>query len=1356
MYGATGWASNFLLTRPKEIRDMLSNLDLTVTKTIGQCSTPSFIFKGKELFFTATGFAKVQKAFDTCDPNAFDIIQQEAVREFQPQAEAMGAITELLTAVFGTIGNHMTDADMRAANTQYAYINNVRREADLKLQQIKSIVSVVFRTCFSFDPFDIDYQEFASEMLRIMNFVDSSKLEADLIGKDRQVMRTILETHQKAATIQINPRYAQIPSFMTRAFDNRFKILQDLAIKSAQLLRGTHNRMEPVCVLFTGPPEVGKSATVKFLQAYLCYKGDKVYSPEMSYVFNGTDDYWEGYCGQPFVLMDDLFKNADTSIRANEACAIIGMVNTSVYALNMAFEGKGAAFFNSDYIFASTNIANNGIDQCTWNIGLTDAEAVKRRIHICLHRTKKIEKDVVENTYRVDRCNLLPHMIGQTLTSAEVGDLIIGYREEQERLHKSYVYTHQRLDQASYQTRKFDYSTGAVLRDSILVTREPTDVTSQQVQIIGDTTYGVQDFPQGEPPDLDMSRNPDSGTLSFTTQTGPIKPYKLYERFAAHEFITQVCYRLAHDYKTLKIEYKYLIFTFTFLTAAVASVLVLRSCFGMTTQSSSTKFKDGNKGNKKKGGKKPGEKVMRKPDFHRSTFNTQTVEDNYLNSIVNKVSKSVLYVQGTCHKQGVSFRAILVHIRDGYVCTPAHFMRVFEHWDSATMEIAIPGREGLLEIPFPQDFISVDGEDIIFFKLPSGIDLPPAIYKYCVDYARIPNIEPGTPIKLLKTDQYGVSSYLNLLKKPGVSSFHYPGHDSDFIITNPITYTASTQGGDSGGVITIEGPQGQALVVGLHSGFHRAYGFSAAMPICKEYFDHFLGSFETQFGSFPLQVTKLVSGPDMHFPPKESKICRSPMYGWNGPSTTAPAHLSPFLNEEGVLIDPYNKAVVKLHQKQTPPCPMPVVEIIDYLDGLYPRTDGAGLVSFEEALRGDPEKGSNAICMSTSPGYPFAKKATKGKAPYVYAEGDVFHYSPEFLQLVNDKIEALRRGEQIEVYWADVLKDETRTLEKVQLGKTRLFCTCPLDLLIIMRIFFLDFVTYVQSLAATKPIAVGINAHSPEWAILHARLARCAGSIIAGDFSNYDGKLPKFVGQIALEFINHWYDDGQENASVRALLFEHIYNPTRIIYDTVYQVVDGNPSGNPITSIYNSLCNIIMCFVVLTEDFDLRADQFEMVVYGDDNVMGLEKEGIRCSDLTPFFKSRFDMDYTHFSKSENESHDTLSTIRFLAREFVKDGTNFRAPLELTTIVESTYFLWGSSGHDKAMVSTARSFFLELSHHPKDVFDSVSEKFLSQVKLRIPRLYEAIADAKETYFAYYVKFYHPKKRLQVVITSQKNS
>lgn len=1344
-FNTMAWLSNFTLTRPESIINFVVKLNIKQFAQRVTIATTPFWWRGVRYDTTPDGLARVVEAYR--NGVDMDIVLADNTRNpVELQAGTEDAIG-IIGGIMGFFDSHslvkLSKEDLIAANIQYTYLNNKGRHLEGRLKLFSKVLSMGARIVFNCDPFDQVYTAYTMQWAEIAAFTVQTSTSMDQVIKSRPKMLEVTTRYAEATLLLDNPLFSTIMPFYQITLRMRYKRLEELAHEASNLLKGTANRIEPLFLLFTGSPGVGKSAAIKLIQSGLCTIKGEEYSPELTYTFNGRSDYWEKYAQQPFVLMDDIFKEDDKSIRANEAGAIIGMVNTSTYALNMAFGEKGTQFFNSDYIFGSTNIANEGMKYCKWDVGMQDKQAVVRRFHIVVHREAPCEEDVRDNTFTIHQCKYCPAMVNKTVTTVQLTWLLSMCKQEQLRLSEKYSYSRDVLremfrDGPSEELMNSMQNVRQIFPNPVLPAVEENEVNSDS-----DEEVELQHGGTTAEPELEKAQKQQQNEI--------LKG--LFERYADNMLVA--CWK---EYAGEYLDMWLFIFAFLIFLSGSGFFLIRQMLLVSDKKESSSDSEEekptlqsppgetkAQKWRPQKGSNKKKQHTAKK--LIREVMKMQTTDDNYRMCLANKVAKCVVQLvfsyettEGIMSKDSVGF-----HIKEGLFATVGHGMLEFS--SIANAKVHMKWSSGEITTHYPDDFWQMDDDDMVCFRLPKKINLPPALFNYIVSSVDMHVIPDGFPMRLVSTNEDG-STYLTQVNKGADGSpVDYTEDGIPFVIRETLSYYGRTVGGQSGSIVTVEGPQGQVLVVGMHLGLRRA-GVGLAIPICKEMFAIPEFGFQTQcnirVSRCPHSILKMVD--KQHFPPVKSRIHRTKLYGWNGTPIKIPARMKPFENEEGVVIDPMYLAMGKTHQEETPDTGISEATM-EYIRNLYPRTTGT-VISMEEALMGNPTKGSTSINLSTSAGYPYSFGAN-GKQPHIVVKNGALNYSEKFRKEMEYNIEQLKNGAKPEVYWADVLKDERLAIEKVKSGKARLFSACPLHYLILMRMWCLDYVTYIKSKCTTHPVAVGINYHSIEWTLLFGRLngqLRNGGSVIAGDFSKYDGKVPKFVGKKFVEHMNWWYNDGPDNARIREVLFEHIHDAQHICYDFVYQVVDGNPSGNPFTVEYNSITNIMMTHTILTQDFNLRDDQFEMTVYGDDNITTTSLAGLRCSDFTEHFRRRFDMEYTHFSKTESDAHDTLFTVRYLSRLFVKDKNVYLAPLPLTTVVEMTYWQHGKS-NEKTVLDTADSFFTELSHFSREVFEEYTTKYLAAVGKNYPELLPAISKKLKTYSTYFDQKYTPGKTIE---------
>jgi hypothetical protein len=324
---------------------------------------------------------------------------------------------------------------------------------------------------------------------------------------------------------------------------------------------------------------------------------------------------------------------------------------------------------------------------------------------------------------------------------------------------------------------------------------------------------------------------------------------------------------------------------------------------------------------------------------------------------------------------------------------------------------------------------------------------------------------------------------------------------------------------------------------------------------------------------------------------------------------------------------------------------------------------------------------------------------------------------PDLIAALELRESNARKGLRTQTIWVDTLKDERRPLEKVRIGKTRVFSAGPMDYIILYRKYFLAFNAHIMKNMIRNETAVGMNVYSPTWHLLAQYLQEKGKRVIAGDFSNFDGTLNDRVLDAILELTNDWYDDGPENCLIRQVLWKEIRSSVHVFEDNVYAWNHSQPSGNPGTVIINSLYNSITMRVVwniLTKDTTYYGmpnfrKHVNLITFGDDNVLNITDEA------TSFFNQEsiasgyeiIGMKYTNESKTATVvPYRTLGEVSFLKRGFYWDNDKklWRAPLQLDVIMEMCNWIRGTLGVEEATVMNCETAFMELALHPRSVFE----------------------------------------------------
>lgn len=500
------------------------------------------------------------------------------------------------------------------------------------------------------------------------------------------------------------------------------------------------------------------------------------------------------------------------------------------------------------------------------------------------------------------------------------------------------------------------------------------------------------------------------------------------------------------------------------------------------------------------------------------------------------------------------------------------------------------------------------------------------------------------------------------------------------------------------------------------------------------------------FHSLPPVVGDLPAGKVVYgrmkapHPPVRTNIVRSPLFGKVGfEAKTMPAFLQPFEGREGLLIDPIALSTDK-YSNDTVLDPVIlsgcVQEYTDHIcnmrgqfvdDRLHRR-----ILTYEEAVAGMPGViGLDGLPRRTSAGYPYCTMLPRrGKFSLWGDEGeyDFSSLENEFLEeRCNDIINAARDGTRMMHVFFDFPKDERRPIDKVWAGKTRKISACPVDLAVCIRMYFGAFVQWYISNRIANGSAVGINVYSNEIDFLVSHLNRVDNSnetrprVIAGDFGNFDGSLPRGLIEQFAYTVDCYYGNDAEGSRIRRVLLLELANSRHILPNgTVYEWNGSNASGNPLTTVLNTWCNnILLRFAIYKASGDNGSVQsflsqfrphYCIVAYGDDNLISVNRNlmGFVSQERLTDVLCEMGFEYTDEVKSSNSRDRTIDEVSFLKRTFERNSVNpfykYVAPLALDTILESIQ--WQKRGDEcfESVRENVNKMVRELSLHRRDVFD----------------------------------------------------
>jgi len=466
--------------------------------------------------------------------------------------------------------------------------------------------------------------------------------------------------------------------------------------------------------------------------------------------------------------------------------------------------------------------------------------------------------------------------------------------------------------------------------------------------------------------------------------------------------------------------------------------------------------------------------------------------------------------------------------------------------------------------------------------------------------------------------------------------------------------------------------------------------------------------------------------------PTETKIVQSPMAPMLWEPTTKPAHLRSFRNEQGELLNPYKLARAGYVHDEV---------FIDYdalkkaehyvanliLNHTKEQPHKPRVFTYEESICGIPGvEFVESINRSTSAGYPYILQTKKKGKTEWFGTGSEFDLStPKAKELrgkVDNILDSAKEGKRLTHIFVDVLKDERRPIAKADAGKTRQIMTCPMDYLIATKMYFGDFIRFVCDTRIHNGIAVGVNPYA-EWGNLRDFMQVTPAHVYtAGDYSKYDAKIPVSIGLSCLHIIESFYAGcDEEDTRIREVLFQEIINSRHLSLGTVYEFVGGNPSGQPLTAVYNSVCNLLILVynaVLVTRstglDFDLVMSRTRMQVFGDDNIISYHPDDADVWSqqiLERTIPLNVGMSYTNEAKDGKEvSARPIEAISFLKRSFRYDDAKWQCPLELSVLKETLSWMKKDSVREE-MILRIEGTLSELARHGRGIFQMHAPKIV---------------------------------------------
>ena len=767
--------------------------------------------------------------------------------------------------------------------------------------------------------------------------------------------------------------------------------------------------------------------------------------------------------------------------------------------------------------------------------------------------------------------------------------------------------------------------------------------------------------------------------------------------------------------------------------------------------------------------------------------------------VLNCILKRNVYAIGD---DNVSFRGFVTFISDNILLIPYHYITAWQRDLERDPDFHLTLRRlgdktNHQEIRFHvkymlSEYTQLNNEDLVAVYLGGRVvQRHASLRKYLVNKISqkgevlFPEVSRKDLAYSLVTAPYQVTNPLK-----------YERGGYTYRVHNPIQYRYKTVVGDCGLPVGVKDPFNRCeKICGIHVTGAPSVGVGCSVPFTQETFDNVIEYFEQRHNLVQTQYrtdagllqdmqennkswNDLFSVPeDLEIPgkvnlgyaqpapvPVKTSIIPSPLFKKVGfKPLTKPARLRPFTNSDGDFIDPNRLTTLKYHRTVA-------AFDLDVLD--ICKNDVSNMMVNGNMLRHHPDvkrepltfdvavaglagvEGMDGIPRRTSAGYPLCLTVDKrGKRDFFGECGDYdldCAGAEEMRRQVHVIIDGAKRGIRYFHLFFDFPKDERRPVNKVDAGKTRKISCCPLTLSIPVRMHFGPFIQDFMFNRIFNQSALGVNVFDVTWDLIAQYLGEDC-RIIAGDFGNYDGSLPYCLMIRFLDTVTDWYGDkGSDNERIREVLFQELVNSRHIMDGVIYEWVGSNASGNPLTTVLNSWCNLVLLryatLKVVGKCNSREASKFlssmdptiRFMVYGDDNLISIKRDSQYVDVLTQdnYTKAFEEMGFEYTDESKSgvaiDQDRSIEDVSFLKRKWARTSLDsrrrFLSPLAIETIMESIQWTKRKDYTLDHVRENSVNMLQELSQHPRPIFDEWAPRIIGACKSEmgftpIPNTYE---------------------------------
>jgi len=568
-----------------------------------------------------------------------------------------------------------------------------------------------------------------------------------------------------------------------------------------------------------------------------------------------------------------------------------------------------------------------------------------------------------------------------------------------------------------------------------------------------------------------------------------------------------------------------------------------------------------------------------------------------------------------------------------------------------------------------------------------------------------------------------------------------------------VFYKARTREGDCGSLLYLNTNEPKKRLFGIHmagseSGDSKiGYGTIVTCDYLKKQISKLRPQIERKYADIEADIViKHESRMDVvdvlpvrAVQPSKSAYIKSPMYGAVTEPTKDLALLAPFTAPDGTVKSPLHLA----HKKQMTvnvttneqDVEAAVLSVVKLLKPCIRNSNR--LLTFREAVEGAKDLTNlKPIPRSKSAGVSALYRPSlfnPGKTAAFGHEGDFVFDTPgaKFVEReVAATLETCKQGIDPGFISIDTLKDEKLPLEKVSIGKTRIIRANDIVATVVTRMLFGAVASDLVDNKIFNGIAVGINPYSKDWEHLVKHITCLGPHVVAGDFSGYDNSQSCQLLTAVIKVLKTLcaFEDPQLNTAIDAVGVS-LSQPRYLTGRKVYEQDHGLPSGNPLTSIMNSIFGLIAFRLVWldctyhmypTRTLSMKGfeDNVRVEMYGDDNILNIAENVIDVFNQKTIMAHAPSKGLIYTCEDKTNLNPPafrkITEISFLKREFRYEPALDRivAPLDLDTVLEMSYFTKRGGSELSITTDNVVNSLRELSLHGREVYNTYAPQLVS--------------------------------------------